>query len=314
MEDRIKGYLMCFFGVFTWSFSEITVKLLHGAAGPVSLSFHRFFFGGLFLIAMLPLQRQFRQDLKDLWLMAKRSIGLFILSSMIGLGVSNILYFLGLQLTQANIGAALYTTYPLFISIYSIFILNERSNLPLKFLGYTIGFIGTFILLTNFQFDLLLNPQNITGNILLVTSAAIWGMYSVLGKKIMRREKAMLGVEIKFTIVGFFAACLVVFPVLVFTPEWGTTFFHYDLRAWLLIMFLACFSTGFGLYIFFVGLRKIEVTQGMSLSLLKPVMVTIFAYFILGEIPSIALIITICLVSIAVLLINRPPKKEIINA
>jgi drug/metabolite transporter (DMT)-like permease len=307
MNARVKGYILCFFGVLTWSFSEVIAKLLQGAVGPISLSFYRFFFGALFLLILLAFQGNVKSDFKDLKIITIKYPKILFLSSAIGLGISNIIYFFGLKYTQANIGAALYTTYPLFISIYSIFILKERSNLRLKFLGYIIGFTGTFILMTNFNFSLFLEPQNMIGNLMLVAAAAIWAFYSVLGKKIFRAEQQMPGVEIKFTIVSFIVACIPIFIVLLFSSELST-FMQHPLWVWGWILFLACISTGLGLYIFFIGVRSIEVTHGMSLSLLKPLMATILAYLILSEPSSIALWISIILVSIAVTLINRLSK------
>ena len=216
MDEERKGYLMCFFGVFTWSFSEIVVKLLQGGVGPVSLSFHRFFFGALFLLLIMVFQKDLNGTIK----IVKDHPFLAILASMLGLGISNIIYFIGLHYTQANIGAALYSTYPLFISIYAIFILGERTNLPQKFLGYIIGFIGMFILITNFQLGLLFKPENIIGNVLLVLAAAIWGFYSILGKKIFKLENgAIPNIEIKWTAISFLLSCVPIIIILPFTGE-----------------------------------------------------------------------------------------------
>lgn len=303
MDEKIKGYLMCFFGVFTWSFSEIIVKFLQGQVGPVSLSFLRFFIGGIFLLLLMAVQR----DMSDLKPLVLKNAKLLIIASMIGLGVSNVIYFAGIQLTQANVGSALYTTYPIFVSIYGIFILGEKSNLKKKMIGYIIGFTGTLILMTDLQFELLIAPENILGNILLVIAAAIWSLYSVLGKKIFRSNPEISNVETKYTMVSFFLSCVPIFLILVVTPEFDG-FLKYSGSEWLIILILACFSTAFGLFIFFLGVRKLEVAQGISLALLKPVMVTIFAFFILEELPTFALIIAIPLVSLAVLLINNAIK------
>ncbi len=315
MDEAKKGYLMCFGGVFTWSFSEIIVKLLQGSVGPVSLSFLRFFFGGLFLLLLM----SFQKDLSQMFLLVRRYPKLVVISSVVGLGFSNIVYFYGIQLTQANVGSALYTTYPIFISIYSIFLLNERSNLKGKFIGYILGFIGTAILITNFNFRLFIQPENIAGNLLLVLAAALWAFYSVLGKKIFRKEaqlrdvneKYISNIEIKFTAVSFFVSSIPSSIILYFTDE-IPTFLRYAPQEWSLVLFLAFISTAFGLFIFFVGIRKIEVSKGMSLALLKPIMVSILAYFIIGETVSVALMISLGLVIFAVVLINRKSSKKVL--
>jgi drug/metabolite transporter (DMT)-like permease len=308
MKETFKGYLLCFLGVFTWSFSEIMVKLLQRSAtpvGPISLSFLRFFFGGLFLLLIILLKK----DTKDLFsfLRKQKNCLLMLFSGMVALGISNIIYFVGLQSTHANIGSAIYTTYTIFISIYSIFLLNERTNLPLKFIGYAIGFIGVSILITNFL-NLIIDLAHLLGNLLLLLAAAIWAFHSVTGKMLFLSLPEIKNIEIKFTTLAFFLACVPISIALVFSPEINT-FFLYSFNDWIIIMLLAIISTGFGLFIFFVGIKKIEVSRGISMALLKPIIATVFAFLILGEIPTIALLISIPLIAIAILLINRPIAK-----
>ncbi|MHA1250965.1 MAG: hypothetical protein ACTSRP_13310 [Candidatus Helarchaeota archaeon] len=57
---------------------------------------------------------------------------------------------------------------------------------------------------------------------------------------------------------------------------------------------------------FYRGIKKIELSKGISLALLKPIISTIFCYIILLELPTIALLISIPMIMFAVFLINRP--------
>lgn len=309
MKETQKGYLMCFFGVFTWSFSEIIVKILQGAVGPISLSFLRFFFGGLFLLLLILL----RKDTRDLFSFLRKHKWLMLFSSMVALGISNIIYFIGLQIfdLHANIGSAMYTTYTIFISIYSIYLLNERTNMSLKLIGYAIGFIGAALLITNFQINIFIEPAYLIGNLLLLFAAAIWAFYSITGKMLFLRLPEVKNVEIKFTMLASFLACLPIIIVIPFTSEINS-FLNYDFNAWIFILLMGIITTGLGLYIFFVGIKKIEVSRGISMALLKPIISTVFAFLILGEFPTTALYAAIPLIAIAILLINRP-KKEILQ-
>jgi drug/metabolite transporter (DMT)-like permease len=227
---------------------------------------------------------------------------------MIALGISNIIYFFGLQFTEAHIGAALYTTYPIFISIYSIFILKERSNLKLKSIGFAMGFIGTTILITNFNFNLIIDPSNIIGNILIVVAASIWAFYSVLGKVIFNKSDDIKNIDVKYTIISNLLACVPIISILFFTNEINT-FLLYSWDQWIIILILGIVATGLGLYIFFKGIKKIEVSRGISLALLKPVIATIFSFIILDEIPNIALYISLPLIFVAILMINKPKSN-----
>ncbi|MEX2682492.1 MAG: DMT family transporter [Candidatus Sigynarchaeota archaeon] len=314
MRASTKGYFLCFFGVFCWSFSEIIVWLLKprvgvpgSGVGSISLSFYRFFFGGVFLLVVMIA----RGDLSGFGELIKREPALLFLSSVVGLGISNMIYFLGIQLygTEAHVGAALYTSYTLFIGVYSIFILNERDNIPLKILGFIIGFIGTLILLTNFNFAIIMQPDKIMGNILLVLAGAIWGFYSVLGKKIFRRNPGIENVDVKFTIWSFFLSCIPIAITLPFSEE-IPDFLQHDAAEWGLIAFLAIVSSGIGLYIFFIGVKWIDVSHGISFSLLKPIIAAFFAFVLFTRPIPDAMWVSVPLVSVAVLLINRKPRKR----
>ncbi|MHA1698815.1 MAG: DMT family transporter [Promethearchaeota archaeon] len=314
LKQSVKGYLFCFLGVLQWSFSEIIVRLLQddsvvsSRVGPVSLSFYRFFFGGLFLLTILLIKR----DLSGMKDIIRHNLKPTLIASMFGLGFSNVIYFIGVAMTQANIGAALYTSYPIFIGIYGMIILNERGNIPLKIIGFVIGLTGIIILMTNFNLILLFKPSTILGNILLLSAAAIWALYSVLGKKVMNANPKIKNIEIKWTTLSFFLACVPILIILPFYDRMSKTggelpnFLRHDLTVWVLILIMAFSTTAFGLYIFFKGVKLIQVSHGISLSLFKPILVTFFSYFILPDekIPD-ALFVSIPLVFLAVFLINK---------
>ncbi|MHA1679713.1 MAG: DMT family transporter [Promethearchaeota archaeon] len=314
MKDSTKGYLLCLIGVACWSFSEITTRVSttmgSSTVGPIMLSFYRFFFGGLFLLLLISMQRD-TSGMKQL-VRGKKNQGILILSSMFGLGISNVIYFVGVKLTNnASLSSALYTTYPIFICIYSIFLLKEKTNIPLKFVGLALGFLGTIILVNDFSFD-----NNVgAGMVLLILAAAIWSLYSVLGKMLFRLNPGIKRVEIKFTTISFFYACVPIFIILLFSDELPTLFQH-STGEWGLIAFMAIVITALGLYAFYTGVKKIEVSRGISLALLKPVMATVWVIILihLNIIPfenvSWVLLISIPTVSVAVLLINKKSKEE----
>ncbi|MBN2149966.1 MAG: DMT family transporter [Candidatus Lokiarchaeota archaeon] len=314
MRAATKGYILCFLGVFSWSFSEIIVWLLKPGSpgsgtgvGSISLSFYRFFFGGVFLLVVMVA----RKDLAGFGELIKKDPTLMVLSSVVGLGISNMIYFLGIQAygTEAHVGAALYTSYTLFIGVYSIFILDERTNIPLKIVGFIIGFLGILILLTNFDFAIIMQPDKITGNIMLVLAGAIWGFYSVLGKKIFRRNPGIKNVDVKFTIWSFFLSCI---PIVVTLPFSGEIpdFLQHGGAEWALVAALSIVCTGLGLYVFFVGVKTIDVSHGISFSLLKPVIAAFFAFVLLARPIPDAMWVSVPLVSVAVLLINKKPRKD----
>lgn len=304
-DESLKGYLIIIIGVFTWSFSEIIVKLLQGSVGAISLSFFRYFIGGLFLLFILVIKR----DLSGIIKMVKENWPLLLISSCFALGIGNAIYFVGVTNTKANIAATIYTTYPMWITFYSIFILNEKSNLKLKFIGIGIGLIGIAILMTNFNITEIFSPQNLFGNFLVLLGSIIWSFYSVLGKKIQIKEFSTSNIALKFCMVSSFLASITIFIILIFTPELKT-FMNYSFESWLWISFLGVVPSGLGTFLLFEGIKRIEVSKGMSLAFCKPIFATILAFFILNELPTIALLISISLVIASIILINKNPRIE----
>ena len=138
-----------------------------------------------------------------------------------------------------------------------------------------------------------------------------------MGKKIFKYEgkleeegeKYITNIEIKYTMVSFLFSCIPALITIFFTEE-TDTFLRYTGVEWGWVIFMAFISSAIGLFVFFIGVRKIEVSKGMSLALLKPIMASALAFAILSETPTNALITSIVLVIVAVTLINRKSKIE----
>ena len=296
-----KGYLLVSIAVITWSFSEIFQKLLQDTVPPMSKSFMRFFIGAIPLLIIGALQKDLK--MKGYF---KRNWKLLLISGIFAYGIGNFVYFLGITKTQANLGSAIYGAYPIIISVYSIFLVNERQNLKRRTLGYVIGLFGIFMLVTELDFSALGTSENITGNLLVLLGALIWSLFSVLGKKIaLKEDGAVSNIDLKYNIITMLLACSTNLVFILFMPEEMETFFQYPARSWLFLILLGVFSTGIGTWLFFVGIKHIEVSKGISLAMFKPIFVAFLAYIILGELPSLILIASLPLVLLAVWLVTK---------
>ncbi|MFX1451580.1 MAG: DMT family transporter [Promethearchaeota archaeon] len=309
-SDETKGYISVFFAVFIWSFGEILIKLLQNSVGPFAYPFLRFFIGSLFLFSVLAIKKDF-SGIKN---MTKNPV-LILLASVLGLGISHILFFIGISNTFANSGALIFTTYPIWTTIYSIILLNERTNLKLKFIGMGIGIFGITILMLSFQptgfFNiehLFKNYSHIFGSILALIASFLWSLYAVLGKKIQNNSEETSDYDLKFTALSFLITSISVFFILIFTPDFEAIF-HYDLYTWILVLILGIISSGVSYYLFFNGVKYIEVSKGISLALLKPIIVIFFAFVILAEDITLILLLSLGIVIFSLYLINRTPKE-----
>ncbi|NVM04940.1 MAG: DMT family transporter [Candidatus Helarchaeota archaeon] len=304
-----KGYILVFFAVFIWSFGEILIKLLQNSVGPFAYPFLRFFIGSLFLFSVLGIKKDF-SGIKDIM----KNPVLILLASVLGLGISHVLFFIGISKTFANTGSLIFTTYPIWTALYSIILLNERTNLKLKFIGMGIGIFGIAILMLSFQptefFNIeqfFKNYSHLLGSILALIASFFWSLYAVLGKKIQNKceeNKETSNYDLKFTALSFIVTSIAMLFLLIFTPDFEAIF-HYDLNTWILVLILGVVSSGVSYYLFFMGVRYIEVSKGISLALLKPIIAIFFAFVILGEDITLILLFSLGIVIFSLYLINK---------
>jgi drug/metabolite transporter (DMT)-like permease len=300
ISKTARGYAFISIAVLSWSFSEILQKLLQGAVPPMSKSFFRFFIGILPLGLILLIKKDFKMGF------IKRNLKELLLSSILGLSIGNFVYFLGIERTKANLGSAIYGTYPLFISIYSYFLLKEHTNLKRKIIGYIIGFLATFMILTNLNFTNLINSEYMAGNLLVLVAAAIWSIYSVFGKKITKKERDLTSnIDLKFNFVAMALASISNLIFIGFMPTEQQSFFVYPLESWIYLFLLGIFVTGLGTWFFFLGIQDLEISKGISFAMFKPLFSLVLAFFILGETPSAILIIALPFVLLSIYLINK---------
>ncbi len=300
MSEREKyiGYIFIFLAVFIWSLGEIFLKLIQNYIGVFAYTFLRLLTGGMFLILILGIQK----DFSGVGKMVKNN-KLILTLCIIILTSSNILFYVGITNTLANIGAVLCSTSPIWITILAIFILKERNNLKTKFFGILIGTIGVIILLTEFDLSGFISSVFLFGNIMALGAEISWDFFTVLGRKLQINEKDTSNHEIKFTFLSLLLCCIPIFILLIFSPEFSN-FLNYPFDVWLIVIGLGIVNSALAYFLFFKGLKRVDTSKGASLIFLKPIIATTLAFLILNEEPTIFLIISSILIIIAIYIIN----------
>ena len=168
---------ICVIAVWGTTFVNTKVLLQHGLT-PAEIFLLRFIIAYLCIWFISP-KKLWADNLKDeLWLMA--------------LGVSGgSLYFLtentALQLSYVNNVAFLVCTAPLITTLLAIALYKDvKATRPL-IIGSLLALIGVAIVIFNGHFVLKLNPL---GDILALSAALCWAVYSIIIKKISARYSA----------------------------------------------------------------------------------------------------------------------------
>ena len=228
-----------------------------------------------------------------------RRMGQLFLLSLVGTSLHYATQTAGLQYTTAT-NASLYTTTgPITILLLSALVLGERITLRKAF-GVLLAVTGVLVVMgwqTLSSFEI----GNIKGDLLVLISIVMWGLFTVFGKRITD-ELGALRVTAWVTILG----ALTTAPVGLYEARaTGFALAGVSLEAWLAIAFLGVACSFFATLLYFVALGLSESQKvGVYLYTIPP-MTAVVASLYLGEVITMNLVVGAVLVIGGVALTER---------
>jgi len=220
--------------------------------------------------------------------------------SLFGAGLHYGLQTVGLQYTTASNASLYAVTAPITILLLSAVLLGEQVTVR-KALGVGLAVAGVLVVmgpetLTSLELD-----SPVKGDLLVLVSIVMWGLFTVLGKK-ATDELGALKVTSWVTVIG--AAWML--PVGVYEmQQTGYSLASMTLDAWLAIGFLGVGCSFLAVLLYFVALRKTESQKvGVYLYTIPP-MTAVVAVLYLGETLSANLLLGAVLVIAGVALTER---------
>jgi drug/metabolite transporter (DMT)-like permease len=202
---------------------------------------------------------------------------LFVLS-LFGAGLHYASQTIGLQYTTAS-NASLYTTTgPITIMLLSALILGERIT-PQKAAGVALAVVGVLVVMGPAKLSSLQLDEHILGDMLVLASLVMWGLFTVFGKKLTDQLGA-LRVTAWVTVIGASWMAPVGWAQARLT---GFRISALNLEAWAAIAFLGVGCSFLATLLYFVALGLSESQKvGVYLYLIPPLTAG-FAAFYLGE-------------------------------
>jgi drug/metabolite transporter (DMT)-like permease len=277
---------------FLWAVSFVAVKVALDEVPPlVVVTLRLLISAACFLPFVIKSGGEKRLDSQTLYSL----LGLSLVGTSLHYGSQTI----GLQFTTASNGSVYTTTGPITILLLSALVLGERITLR-KALGVAVAVVGVLVVmgaetLVSFEFG------NIKGDLLILASIVMWGLFTVFGKKVTD-ELGALRVTAWVTILG--AATMV--PVGWYEAR-STAFILAEttLDAWVAIAFLGVACSFFATLLYFVALGLSESQKvGVYLYTIPP-MTAVVAALYLGEVITTNLVVGAVLVIAGVALTER---------
>ena len=171
-QKTIRAHSLAFITIFIWGTTYISTKMLLKEFSPTEILFFRFILAYLALLLAKPSRIPYKNPKEEL---------LFASAGLCGVALYFTLQNTSLVFTTASNAGVLVSVAPFFTAIFSWFLLKGESLRKSFFVGFGISIIGIILISFNGNFILKLNPL---GDILAISCAAAWAIYSVLMKKI----------------------------------------------------------------------------------------------------------------------------------
>lgn len=227
----------------------------------------------------------------------KRYRSRLFLLSLFGTGLHYGIQTVGLQFTTASKGGIYAVTAPVTITVIAAIFLKERITVK-KISGILIALFGVLIVMGidniihfNFKGDL-------TGDILVLTSIFMWGIFTILGKSLTAKINSLEITGI-ITIIG---AIYMIPPGIYDIIKHSTKISSVSIESLTAVLFLGITCSFFATLMYVYALSKMESQKvGVYLYTIPP-LTNIIAFIVLGEVIGLSMVIGSILVLIGVYL------------
>ncbi len=267
MEEKIKNiYFPLLIAVIAVSFSSILIRL--SKAPPLVIAAYRL---GIASIILFPFMIYYGSSTSEKY-SRKDLLKIFFISFFLSIHFAS--WITSLNYTSIANSVIIVNTSPIFVAIFSYYILKEKINYN-TIIGIIIAFIGTTIIAIG---DYEINGNNLLGDMYALIGAIALSIYIIGGREIRKKMNLYLYVTPVYAISAIFLIVACVFLKIQLYP--------YSLREYLIFLLLAIIPTIFGHTIYNWILKNIEATT-VAISLLgEPIGSTILAIIIFNEIPN----------------------------
>lgn len=166
------GHLLAFITIFIWGTTFVSTKILLKDFSPIEILFSRFVIGFLILLLIYPRRLRVKGIKQEIC---------FAMAGLSGITLYYLLENIALTYTLVSNVGIIVSVAPFFTAILAHLFLDGEKLRPQFFVGFVVAMAGVVLVSLNGSAHLKINP---TGDILAISAAAVWAIYSVLTKKI----------------------------------------------------------------------------------------------------------------------------------
>lgn len=275
--------------VIFWGTSFIATKFALEELSPVTIVMMRLIIASILLtIIALITRRDFKINLRN-----HLRILLLALVAVFHLWIQ----VTGLNYTSASNTGWIIGTAPIFMAILAFIFLREKL-VSLQITGIIIAMFGVLFLVGKgnlLSIDLIENK----GDLLVLSSAFTWGVYSMINKKIALVYSPLM------TILYLFIMMAVIIIPFNLDRQIVNNIAHLSVLGWSSVLFLGLFCSGIAYVIWAYSLREMDSAKVGAFLYFEPFITVIAAWLILSETITITMLISGILITVGVILVNK---------
>jgi len=230
----------------------------------------------------------------------KKNKGKILLLSLFGTGLHYSIQTIGISYTTPSNASLYAATGPITITILAVFFLNERLTFK-KIIGIGMAFIGVILVLGVDKVIHLSFGKHIIGDILVLISIFMWGIFTVLGKNLIKHISPIDLTALITTIGTVYMAPAALGEILIRNFSLA----HIPISTWLSIVFLGITCSFLATFLYVFALNTAESQKvGVYLYTIPP-MSYIIAFLVLKDFISLNLIIGTVVVLLGVYITEK---------
>ena len=266
------GYLLLILTAFGWAGAWITARLAAHELPPLTVAWGRFLVASLALVpawAALERGRPVRFEPGDRWSI----LGM----SLTGIVAYTVLFMMGVARAPASDGAVLTPGLAGVFAMVIAAVAARRAPAPRSILAAALSTTGCCLVGAAAWSSYATDRGRLTGDLLYVLGAAVWGTYTVLGRRISERVPAITAV-----LLASLAGLVILTPV-VFAHDGAPHVSRWSSSAIFNVVYLGLGATALAFVTYYAAVKIVGVERTAPGLGLVPVFGVLGAALFLGE-------------------------------
>lgn len=262
-----KGYIYLCISILSFSTIEIVSKSIVNDFHPLQMNFLRFLIGGIVLLpfAFIDIKkRNLKLSLKDILVLAALGI--------LAVPVSMSCFQMAITYINASVMAVFLSSNPIFISLFSFFILKEKADKAV-IISLLLGITGIVVIVYP---SFTIANGTLVGMLYGIAAPVTFSLFTVLGKLISPRIGEMV-----LNDIVFLSGSVLMLPFMVSANI--PVFSGINLSNILPLLYLGFVVTAAGYIFLFKGLSYTAANKGSLVFFMKPFVAGSLSYLILKE-------------------------------